>query len=382
MNQKEVGGQTLIETNSTGLVYRNPEPRLRDINAWHPTLVVEGDTGLICTFDLGPGPGTHDYRTYISRSRDLGDSWDDPVPLFPDELIQDPERHSVHTARPRLMSNGEMVVTIGRWYPYDPEEGIVNTANLGYAPMDLLFARSSDAGRSWDGVERVDPPLVGPGFEVAHQVVELQDGRWLWPMATWKGWDGAAPNGMKAIALVSSDRGRTWPSYLDIMDDYANGIIHWEQSVVELPDGRLLAVSWAFDEKMGTTKAINYAVSEDARTFSSPPLSTGLDGETAKLLTLPDGRILCVYRGIDSPGLCATLVSLDGDHWKHGPFSVLWQRNSANRMLGRKAVGDELSELKLGSPNLILLPTGEVMVAFWCFEEEVYNIRWVRLNRQ
>ena len=81
-------------------MYRNPDPQLRAINAWHPTLVVEGDTGLLCTYDLGPGPGTYDYRTYISRSRDWGQSWDDPVPLFPDELIQDPERYSVHTARP------------------------------------------------------------------------------------------------------------------------------------------------------------------------------------------------------------------------------------------------------------------------------------------
>lgn len=51
-------------------------------------------------------------------------------------------------------------------------------------------------------------------------------------------------------------------------------------------------------------------------------------------------------------------------------------------MLGREAAADELNELKLGYPNPILLPTGEVMVAFWCFEEDVYNIRWVRLNVQ
>ncbi len=61
---------------------------------------------------------------------------------------------------------------------------------------------------------------------------------------------------------------------------------------------------------------------------------------------------------------------------------MLWQGSAANRMLGREAAADELNELKLGYPNPILLPTGEVMVAFWCFEEDVYNIRWVRLNVQ
>ena len=134
-----------------------------------------------------------------------------------------------------------------------------------------------------------------------------------------EGLDGAAPNGMKAIALLFADRGRTRSGNVDIMDDYANGIIHWEQSVVELPDGRLLAVSWVFDEKMGTTRTVIYAVSEDTRIFSSPPRSTGLGGETAKLLTLPDGKSPCVYGGIDPPGLCTTLVRLDGDNWQHGP---------------------------------------------------------------
>jgi hypothetical protein len=66
---------------------------------------------------------------------------------------------------------------------------------------------------------------------------------------------------MKAIALVSHDHGQTWPQYIDVMDDYARGIMHWEQSVVQLPDGRLLVVAWAFDEKSGRSRPTPYAIS-------------------------------------------------------------------------------------------------------------------------
>ena len=38
------------------------------------------------------------------------------------------------------------------------------------------------------------------------------------------------------------------------MDGRAEGIIYWEQSLVQLPDSRLLAVTWAYDEKTGKPK--------------------------------------------------------------------------------------------------------------------------------
>ena len=48
-------------------------------------------------------------------------------------------------------------------------------------------------------------------------------------------------------------------------------------------------------------------------------------------------------------------------------------------MFGEATATEELRLLKLGCPNLALLPNGDVLVAFWCHEDEVYNIRWIRL---
>ena len=179
--------------------------------------------------------------------------------------------------------------------------------------------------------------------------------------------------------MVSADQGVTWSTYIDVLDDCANGVVHFEQSVVQLADERLLAVGWGFDERSGKTKAVNYAVSHDGKTFSTPPRPTGLNGETSKLLALPDGRVVCVYRGIDPPGLCGTVVHLDGEEWRHDEPQVLWQGERLTRMFGEATPTDELRALKLGCPNLALLPDGDVLVAFWCHEDEVYNIRWVRL---
>lgn len=363
---------------STGLIYRNPKPHLYARNAWHPTLIVAKDE-LIATFDIGQAAESLDYRTYVSRSHDEGQTWTEPVPLIADQLIEMSGKQTTHTARSRLMPDGELITIACRFHRDNPEEGIINHANLGQVPVDLLLARSLDLGRTWDSVELMEPPLTGPGFEVAHPVMELTDGRWLAPLSTWKAWNGEVPNGMKAIALVSNNRGKSWSRFIDIMDSYAEGIIHWEQSVVQLKDNRLLAVAWAFDERSGKTKAVHFAVSDDGETFTEPR-ETGLSAETTKLCVLKNGRIVAVYRGIDPQGLCGVEVQLDGETWSSGEPVVLWQGNVLSKMFGQTPAADELSDLKLGYPSIAQLHCGDVMVAFWCYEKGHYNIRWVRIG--
>ncbi len=364
----------MIESLATGLVYRNPDPAARSVNAWHPSVVVLDDGELVATFDLAEGPETLDYRTYIARSTDQGRSWTPPSPLFNDTV----PRRSTHSARIARVSGGVIVAFGARAYRDGPHEGIVNHETLGFVPTDLIWLRSRDGGRAWEGPWTIDPPLTGPSFEVCHRIIELRDGRWLAPTATWKGWNGEAPNGMKAIALVSSDRGETWPEYLDILDQYDRGVISWEQSVVQLPDERLLAVAWAYNERTGHTEPTPYVISHDGRTFSAPR-PTGLRGQTTKLHVLPDGRILCLYRRDDRPGLWAGLARLDADAWVNLEQLLIWAgAESGMAGLGRGA--DELVDLKFGFPSMVTLPGGDVFVVFWCREDDVNNIRWYRLR--
>ena len=196
-------------------------------------------------------------------------------------LFEDPvKRRSTHSVRIGRVSNGTLVGFGGRFYRDNPEEGLVNRDNLGYVPMDLIMWRVMMVGTPGKGRVRSSRlwsarrsrfvirsascarPLAGTDFHVE---------RLGWSDAEW----------YECRGLVSHDRGRTWPEFIRVMGAYDQGIIHWEQSLVELSDGRLLSVAWAVQEGTGKTLPTPYAISQDGRSFD-PPRPTGLRGQTAK----------------------------------------------------------------------------------------------------
>ena len=363
----------MLECTETGLIYRNPKPHLRAVNAWHPILIVYPDGEILATYDLGQGAESMDYGRYKSWSTDGGRTWTEPASMFVDSV-----QPTSHSPRPTLLRDGTLVAMGPRVYRNDPEEGFINRTNFGFAPMDLILLRSTDRGHTWTEPEVVEPPLAGPAFEACHSPVELTDGRLVYPTALWRGWDGEAPDGMKAVALISNDGGLTWPDYVDLMDDYANGIVFFENSLVQLEDDRILVVAWVFHEESGISRPNMFIISDPSLNFA-PPKPTGLKGETAKVIPLGGDRLLCAYRNAEEPGLWGAVVTVKGENWVIEENRPLWQ-GSASRMYGETATATELSGLKFGYPNLNRLPDGDILLAFWCCEEEIYNIRYLRLK--
>jgi hypothetical protein len=163
-----------------------------------------------------------------------------------------------------------------------------------------------------------------------------------------------------------------------VIDQTDRGVISWEQGLAPLPDGRLVAIVWSFEESTGRSLPNRYAVSHDGRKFCSPR-ENAMRGETCKLLTLADGRLLCLYRRLDKPGLWANLVRIEGEEWIPVEEAPLWQ-GAVSGMSGAGRSGDELSALKFGYPSMVQLPGGNVLAVFWCVEDCLHVIRWQLLR--
>lgn len=364
-----------IRSVDSGLVYANPKPYLRSRHAFHPTITNLGDGELFCAFDVGEAVESLDYHTVRSRSHDDGHTWGLEGAL----LEPSDGRVSSHSVRVCRTSVGLIGLGSRAWRD-DPEQGILNHGNLGLLPMELFLVRSDNDGRTWSAPETIDTPLVGPAFEICHTVVELPSGRWLAPTSTWRGSDGSLPDGEKAVVLISDDKGETWPEFGVSFDGNAEGLIHWEQSVVALGGDDVLSLAWVYHPDSGTHRPNRYALSRDGGKTFDPPRETGLNGQTCKAIRLSDGRILCAYRHDDRPGLWAALVELEGEKWRNVVQTPLWGTGLAGSgMAGAGRSADELSGLKFGFPQMTQLADGDVLLVFWCFEDWSTRIRWIRL---
>ena len=364
----------MLELLDTGLIYRNPQPARKSIHAWHPTLALLDNGDLMAAYDLAEAIAAVDYGTYCARSTDGGATWSEPVRFFEDR--EDEEVN--HTVRISRLADGTLIGAGHRRYSYHPEVGGWNPETYGVEPGEWFVLRSLD-GTDWKGPEAMVPPIGDQPYEVCHAFVETSDGRLLMPTGLLRTWEGEAPHGLKTIALVSHDKGKTWPDYLHLFDDPEGALIHHEVSLIELSEGRLLAVAWPFNATAGRTLVpVPYAIAPPGGEFTVRG-STGIAGETTKLLSLGDDRVLCLMRRTDGPGLWAVLAQIRGDEWVNLEEAPMWQ-GSDSRMLGRADAATELAALHFGFPNLLRLPDGDVLAAFWCREDCIHNIRWLRIR--
>ncbi len=374
----------IVATNvETDVIFRNPRPHVKSIHAYFPSVAVLPDGQMVATYVLAEAFESVDARVHVARSTDFGVTWRDEGPICKpttDRLTSIFGRVACvvnrETAEIELVANLLRSDRTGH-----PHEGLANPETMGFVPTEMLLTRSADAGQNWTEPRRLDPPLIGPEFEMCSPITVLSDGRWLWPTSMWRDWEGNLPNGNRMIAFVSEDQGKTWPSYMDVMADPDSRLIYWESKIVELSDGRLLAVAWCHDEVANKDIPNQYAISSDAGATWTPPASTDLRGQTLSSMQLGDGRILSVYRRIDRPGLWANLSRLHGDRWINTAEQPLWGHNSEEGLtMKSENMIANFNSLRFGAPCLVPLPDGRAFVAFWAYESNTSVIRWFKLE--
>ncbi len=365
----------------TGLLYRNPKPHVHSVHAYFPSVVRMDNGELLATLVLGEAFEAANCCTHLARSRDNGETWQVEGRIYSgtrDRLTSD-------SSRIAALPGGEVVVFTVRHDRTDyPEEGLTNPVNVGFVPTELLLFRSDDYGHRWRGPAILTPPLEGPSFELCSPITPLRDGRLILPTQTWPGWDGRCPGGVRMVAFVSHDRGRTWPEYMDVMNETGKGkrTFFWESKIVEFSDGRLMAVAWVYDDVLHQDRPNHYAISKDGGKTWAKPASTGLTGQTLTPFLLDDNRILSVYRRIDKPGLWVNLSHLEGDNWVNDSCEPLWGNQASGLTAGSENMSHNFNVLRFGAPCVTMLSDGTIFTAFWCYEDCVSVIRWFKFNLQ
>ncbi len=272
----------------------------------------------------------------VTRSTDNGATWQPAVVVA---TAVDGEDAALGAIGLRRLSDGTLLL---------PYNGITWTPGLGTEGRRsvLRLQTSADDGRSWQGGERVEVDFDWPA--VYGEILEFDDGELLWPV-----W-GVLRAGEKwrSTVLSSRDAGRSWAlkstiaydptahlggHYVDTGNsvqaddprettdpdfrphDSTDGFT--ETSVVELSDGRLLAVLRQQGVDGDQTLLFFRSFSTDRGASWTAYESLGFPGMSPALTQLDDGRLLLAYRRCapedsgEIPGVEVRIGSPDGLEW-------------------------------------------------------------------
>jgi hypothetical protein len=360
----------------TSIVYRgsSEDPHFR--HAAFPSVAQMSDGRLIVTMMIGRRQDAPDVRCYGVSSSDDGRTWSGPKKLFDPDESQYPVSAGIRMSQ---VHDGSLVGFVNLLNRSDPNVPTTNRDSGGTVPREHAITRSSD-GEVWSPLEPIQPPLEWHCFGEPSPVLALSSQRWLLPSLTRLNWEGQCPYGLKSFVMISQDQGKTWPRYTDVFDLWSKKIITWEQKQTRLSDGRILAVTWAFNSATKQNLPNHYTFSLDEGDSYQAPRLSPLRGQTCTPLALADNHILCVYRRLDKNGLWAHLAQIKGEEWVSIAELCLWGHDREAIAGGADSSIQHQHGLQFGFPQLIQMEGGDLFIVFWAVEDELSVIRSFRLQ--
>ncbi len=371
----------------SGVIFRNPLPGHRVINAFYPMVLPLLNNELICVVRLAAAIYAPGARLEIFRSADRGSTWQRQGLVRP--AAEEPEYLGYSDAYLSQLSDGSLVLRAGRWNFSDPGALAFNQQTQGLLPIETCYFHSTDDGRTWS------PPVVAdfrgnfsPSQEPAPHggAIELEDGSWFQVFETWKTYHDAGPFDLQFYGVFSNDQGRTWGDRVTVASgapasrSYSHGI------PMRLQDGRIMMSLWSAESQLQTSYDLHTVISTDpaAREWSEPR-PTSIPGQTSCLAELSPGTLLCIYshrENTDQPGIKVALSEDAGATWQLDSPLVVWDA------YGKESLGVARSStyptshdaIAYGAPKLTRLDERTAMASFWCSQGGDTHCRWCRIH--
>ena len=352
-----------------GVVARR-DPRAPWPVAVGPRACVLGDGSLLCGYSVQTAVGSNDFAVTLSRSSDGGRSWQNAGSVWPH--LEATQSIAANVSR---SPDGELFL-YGIAIPIDePGESFWSDATRGIKQNELVWARSSDDGRTWTDPQVIPRDMPG-SVEAPGPLCVTRAGRWFGCYAPYPTFDPMPQLDRQQIVAVSSaDRGGQWTCQSALRFDEADstGAEAW---VVELSDGRLAAACWHMSGGTeGASANVDYpnkfALSSDGGLTWGPTTSTGTMGQSPGLAPLADGRLLMAYnqRRQEPAGVRLALATPTPTDFGLQADELVWQASRATRS---DSAGDhsEWTDFAFGEPAPLPLPDGSVLVVFWCVQPD------------
>jgi hypothetical protein len=338
---------------------------------------------LLVAFRNATGRDAPDGRLRVLRSRDEGVTW---------TTLHEGMTATVDGIAGNLYSGYFTELAPGRllgafvWVNRsDPALSFVNPITAGVLPMRTLLAESTDGGESW-GPFRVVDHAPQTGCSCTGPVMRLAGGLLALPYESWKEYDDPSPGRHAANLALSSEGGRTWPCRKTVAADPDSALFYWDQRFAVHPGtGLLTAMFWTHDRAAQHDIDNHIAWGRPDGSHWTTPVSTGWRGQHCQPVALGGDRLAAIYVHRHDPPSLRVILSEDfGRTWRRETELAFYESAVGPEpgVSGERAFEDfwqDMMAWRFGHPRGLLLPDGDLFVAYYAGDEVATSMRWVRI---
>ena len=338
-----------------------------------PRCVIGRSGDIYCSFIAQSALGINDFKPMICKSSDGGNTWSEPLLIWPDLV----DRFSIFGSISSSIK-GEFFFYGTKTYIENKGESFWSEDVQGIKQNELVWSQSLDSGESWTELKVIPLPDTGSA-EAPGPLCKTTDGRLLCCYAPYNTFNPLIKvRKDSVICLWSNDHGNSWNHSPMITFPYSdsNGAESW---LIELSDGRLLGTSWHIRRQSDEPNA--YAISYDSGETWSETLSTGIMGQSTSLAAFEDGRALFVYnqRKYGEIGVWMALVNPSPNNFGTLINEKIWGAKTASKIQGHTNP-DDWTNFSFGEPSALMLPDNQVLVVLWACDKTQSQIIYVKVE--
>ncbi len=341
---------------------------------------------LICGFQLGSAKHAVTSTIRFCRSEDNGDTWQELPARFESEL----------GGVPGSLGCGEIVelapqhlLLYSTWLDRsDPDRPLFDPETEGILHTRQLLAESTDDGQTWSAWREVRVPDLS-GCSCTGPIQQWPDGRIALALESYKNFDDPSPSTHAAWLLLSDDNGQSFSAPYPVARHPEDRIYYWDQRLCRGEgDQDAVALFWTHDlpeERDLTVHLRRFSLNDDPD--SAVITDTGIPGQVAAPLVLPDGRLLAFVVDRSGPMTMKLWQSTDGGQtWPVGDSLLVYEHDEQAALTqGTNNVDfaeywEDMLRWSFGLPAIRSLGGDRILVAFYAGVPDCLSVHWARVD--